>query len=161
MVVAAVGPACRQLPQELPPDLRLPEGFGDPRVCLPGVLAIQGPVCPDRRGQAERQMVDFCKQYQHKDSINQFPLLVVVDDSQMVERTLNNFLWVTFTRSDPATDLYGIEEFVSHKHWGCRGALVMDGRAKRHHAPPLLEDPTVSRRVDALAACGGPLAKFL
>lgn len=161
VVVAAVGPACRQLPQELPPDLRLPEGFGDPRVCLPGVLAIQGPVCPDRRGQAERQMVDFCKQYQHKDSINQFPLLVVVDDSQMVERTLNNFLWVTFTRSDPATDLYGIEEFVSHKHWGCRGALVMDGRAKRHHAPPLLEDPTVSRRVDALAACGGPLAKFL
>ena len=43
------------------------------------------------------------------------------------------------------------------KHWGCRGPLVIDARLKPHHAPPLVEDPEVSRRVDALAAPGGPL----
>jgi 4-hydroxy-3-polyprenylbenzoate decarboxylase len=35
--------------------------------------------------------------------------------------------------------------------------LVIDARIKPHHAPPLEEDPAVSKRVDALAAPGGPL----
>jgi 4-hydroxy-3-polyprenylbenzoate decarboxylase len=43
------------------------------------------------------------------------------------------------------------------KHWGCRGPLVIDARIKPHHAPPLVEDPAVTKRVEALAATGGPL----
>jgi 4-hydroxy-3-polyprenylbenzoate decarboxylase len=35
---------------------------------------------------------------------------------------------------------------------------LLDARIKPHHAPPLIEDPAVSRRVDHLAAKGGPLA---
>ena len=50
------------------------------------------------------------------------------------------------TRSNPAADTYGIGEFTEDKHWGCRGALVIDARLKPHHAPPLVEDPAVSRR---------------
>ena len=50
---------------------------------------------------------------------------------------------------------------TEHKHWGCRGALVIDARIKPHHAPPVVEDPEVTRRVDALAARGGRLAKYL
>ena len=69
----------------------------------------------------------------------------------------DNFLWTTFTRSNPATDIHGIESFEKDKHWGCLGALVIDARGKPHHAPPLVEDPKISRRVDALAAPGGPL----
>ena len=72
-------------------------------------------------------------------------------------QTLENFLWTTFTRSNPASDVYGIEPFVADKHWGCSGSLVIDARAKPHHAPPLIEDPAVTQRVDALAAPGGPL----
>jgi 4-hydroxy-3-polyprenylbenzoate decarboxylase len=34
---------------------------------------------------------------------------------------------------------------------------VIDARIKPHHAPPLLDDPAIERRVDALAAPGGPL----
>jgi 4-hydroxy-3-polyprenylbenzoate decarboxylase len=34
---------------------------------------------------------------------------------------------------------------------------VIDARIKPHHAPPLEEDPAVTRRVDELAASGGPL----
>ena len=48
-----------------------------------------------------------------------------------------------------------------HKHWGCRGSLVIDARRKPQHAPPLIEDPAVTRRVDALAAPGGPLHGLL
>ncbi len=43
VVIAAAGPVRRSLPAELPSGLRLPGGFGDPRVVLPGILAIQGP----------------------------------------------------------------------------------------------------------------------
>ncbi len=83
--------------------------------------------------------------------------MVVVDDSQFVAESLRNFLWVTFTRTNPATDIHGVDSFIEDKHWGCRGPLVIDARLKPHHAPPLVEDAEVSRRVDALAARGGPL----
>jgi 4-hydroxy-3-polyprenylbenzoate decarboxylase len=46
---------------------------------------------------------------------------------------------------------------LQNKHWGCRGPLIIDARLKPHHAPPLVEDPEITRRVDALAARGGPL----
>ncbi len=89
--------------------------------------------------------------------INAFPWVVIVDQSEFAEANLENFLWVTFTRSNPATDIYGIESFVVDKHWGTTGSLVIDARVKPHHAPPLAEDPAVSKRIDAMAAQGGPL----
>ena len=49
---------------------------------------------------------------------------------------------------------------MRNKHWGCRGPLVIDARIKPHHAPPLVEDPAVTKKIDALAARGGPLASI-
>ena len=37
---------------------------------------------------------------------------------------------------------------------------MIDARIKPRHAPPLIEDPEVTSKVDALAARGGPLATF-
>ena len=84
--------------------------------------------------------------------------MVLVDDSDFTARNLDNFLWVTFTRSNPALDIAGIGAATVHKHWGCAGSLVIDARSKSHHAPPLVEDPTIKARVDALFAQSGPLA---
>ena len=106
-------------------------------------------------------MSRFCASYSAADSMSQFPLIVVVDDSEFTARNLDNFLWVTFTRSDPATNIDGIDAQITHKHWGCRGSLVVDARVKPHHAPPLVEDPEITRKVDAMAARGGPLSKYL
>ena len=86
------------------------------------------------------------------------PLVIVTDDSEFAARTLDNLLWVTFTRADPAPDLTGVDAGVHDKHWGCTGAVLLDARVKPHHAPPLLDDPATVRKVDALAARGGPLA---
>jgi 4-hydroxy-3-polyprenylbenzoate decarboxylase len=85
------------------------------------------------------------------------PLILLVDDSEFTARSLNNWLWVTFTRSNPAADVYGVGAFTRQKHWGCTGPVVIDARIKPHHAPPLEEDPAVTRRVDALGAPGKPL----
>jgi 4-hydroxy-3-polyprenylbenzoate decarboxylase len=86
-----------------------------------------------------------------------FQLVVVVDASEEAASSWDDFLWQTFTRSDPATDSYGLGAFVQSKHWGCTGALVIDARLKSYHAPPLEPDPEVEKRVDELAAPGGPL----
>lgn len=160
VVVAAVGKPQRELPTEIDDDLQLPEGFGKSRICLPGVLAIVGPkYADDENGVRSRRQL--CTRYSADDSINRFPLIVLVDDSDFTARTLNNFLWAVFTRSNPATDIDGIESFTEQKHWGCRGSLVIDARGKPHHAPPLVESPEVTKKVDALATRGGPLAKYL
>jgi len=154
VVVAAAGSPRRNLPDRLPEELRLPEDFSNPAVCLPGVLAVEGPKF-EERGLATVQ--SLCESYEPDDPICAFPLIVIVDDSEFVARSLNNFLWVTFTRSNPAADVHGIGALVHQKHWGCRGSVVIDARIKPHHAPPLVEDPEVRRRVDQLASRGGPL----
>jgi 4-hydroxy-3-polyprenylbenzoate decarboxylase len=86
-----------------------------------------------------------------------YPLIVLVDDAKFCSASLSNFLWVTFTRSNPAADIFGVHEFIEQKHWGCRGPMVIDARIKAHLAPALETDPATCRKVDALAAAGGPL----
>lgn len=161
VVMAAAGEKQRDLPLDVPSDLRLPEGFSEPRVALPGVLIVRGPKFQGKAHQADTAVEHFAEAFDAGAAVNRFPLVVVVDDSDFSARTLNNFLWVTFTRSNPAADIYGIGSFTEQKHWGCRGSLVIDARIKAHHAPPLIEDPAITKKVDALAARGGPLAKFL
>jgi 4-hydroxy-3-polyprenylbenzoate decarboxylase len=169
LVIAAAGPPRRALPTTLPGGLTLPDGFDEPRVCLPGVLAVKAPrfTKADTGGrksdapERERAVKRFCQTGQPDGPLNAFPLVVLVDDSAFTARALNNFLWVTFTRSNPAADVHGIGAFTWQKHWGCEGALVIDARIKPHHAPPLEEDPQVSKRVDALAAPGGPLHRII
>jgi 4-hydroxy-3-polyprenylbenzoate decarboxylase len=160
VVIAAVGPAVRQLPSEVNLG-QLPEWFGPARVCLPGVLAVAGPAYREQADDAEPAIALFCRTVTLDDPINRFPLIVIVDNADFAAQSLGNFLWTTFTRSNPAADVHGIDSFVRQKHWGCRGSLVIDARSKPHHAPPLVEDPAVSRRVDALAAAGGPLAGII
>lgn len=159
LVIAAAGPPRRTLPVAIDSRLHVPErlGFRGPRVFLPGVLVLQGPAF-DAGPDGKDVMVErFCAAYGREDAINGFPLVVIVDDSEFASRTLEDFLWTTFTRSNPASDVHGIESFVREKHWGCRGALVIDARSKPHHAPPVAPNAEVSQRVDALAAPGRPL----
>ncbi|MBV8558704.1 MAG: UbiD family decarboxylase [Planctomycetaceae bacterium] len=157
VVIAAAGPRRRDLPPDIPAGLRLPEGFHSPRVALPGILAVQGPAYrPDAR-----DIRAFCSALSHDDPVAAFPLIVTVDDSEFTARSTRNFLWVTFTRSNPAADIDGVGAFIDQKHWGCTGPLVIDARIKPHHAPPLVDDPEIERRVDALAAPGGPLHGIL
>jgi 4-hydroxy-3-polyprenylbenzoate decarboxylase len=158
VVMAAGGPVIRELPTSLPAELRLPAGFSELRLCLPGVLAVQA---PRSAGQASSTLQVFCDAFTASDTLNRFPLVVLVDDSEFTARSLDNFLWVTFTRSNPAVDIAGVDSFTEHKHWGCRGALVIDARGKPHHAPPLVEDPDVTKKVERLAALGGPLHGIL
>jgi 4-hydroxy-3-polyprenylbenzoate decarboxylase len=53
--------------------------------------------------------------------------------------------------------VYGVDSFIEHKHWGCRGPIIIDARMKPHHAPVLVKDAEVERRVDRFGERGAPL----
>ncbi|SHJ21296.1 4-hydroxy-3-polyprenylbenzoate decarboxylase [Malonomonas rubra DSM 5091] len=157
VIMAAAGRKKRELPAEIPAELKLPRGYKGPRVAMPGVLLLSGPPCDSYQPGEDKNLLRLAKKYSATAPINEFPLIIVVDDSEFCAATLNNWLWTCFTRSNPAADLYGIDSSISAKHWGCNGSLIIDARQKPHHAPPLIEVPEVEKRVDQLAAKGGPL----
>ena len=161
LVWAAAGDARRRLgtePGTLPP---LPEGFDDLRVAAPGIAVLRGPRNTSRRGQEDPRMEDLARALGAWEARDAFPLLIVADDAAFTAASFDNFLWVTFTRSDPAADIYGAHAATRARHWSCQPPLVIDARVKPFHAPVLEEDPAVERRVDALAAPGGPLHGLL
>lgn len=159
LVIAAAGPRKRELTRELPSRLNLPSRYGPARLALPGVLVIQAPPFPgyDR---IENEIHRLGAHLSTSD-LSTSPLVVLTEDADFTSRSVSNFVWVSFTRSNPSHDVHGVGSFTEHKHWGCRGPLVIDARLKRHHAPPLVEDPAVRRRVDALCAKGGSLHGIL
>lgn len=139
VVLAAAGPPIRTLGTESPIEAK---------VVLPGVLVLEGQTA---------QVVERLEAHPaFRGQDTPWPLVVVVDDLDEVRR-FEDFLWVAFTRSNPSHDLFGVHATFEHKHWGCDGSLVIDARVKPHHAPPLVEDPKVTARVDQLFAKGGPL----
>lgn len=158
VVLAAAGGPRRELPTQIPETLSLPVGFDGPRLVLPGVLVIKGPVADGEPGLPSRQVEEFCCALPVDHPVNRFPLIVIVDDSEFASSGIDNFVWTTFTRSNPAADIYGLGATSLARHWGCRGSLVIDARSKPHHAPPLVEDAALVRKIESLAAQGGPLA---
>lgn len=157
VVIAGAGEAIRELATSIPEGISYPDAFGEPRLAAPGILALKGPAYTQAQT-AEADMERLCKGLEpFQEQWEGIPLILIVDDSEFTARTLNNWLWVTFTRSNPSHDIYGIGSFIDHKHWGCTGPLVIDARIKPHHAPPLVEDPAITKRVDQLAAKGGSL----
>ena len=148
VVVACRGEKRRELKTELPKNFSLPTGFSEPQFCLPGILAVKSPKFESEK-MAREQAESFCRWLERFDFQN-IPIMLLVDDSQFTAATLNNFLWVTFTRSNPSHDVYGVRSFTEFKHWGCRGPLVIDARKKPHHAPELEADPAVQKRAAEL-----------
>ncbi len=161
VVWAAAGEKKRELAKELPAKLGLPEGFGAARVFAPGIIIVQGPRHGKKRDEADEGLAELGDCLDGRADLAGFPLLVVADDAAFTAASWENFLWVTFTRADPATDTYGAGAAMHCKHWGCRGPMILDARLKAHHAPPLEDDPEVEKRVDELGAKGGPLAGII
>jgi 4-hydroxy-3-polyprenylbenzoate decarboxylase len=153
VIMACRGPVLRNLGTEHKIDKPIPHIL-DIKVARPGVLALECKWTDYKNAQDEvNAIADALKQY----NLKEFPLVVLCDDASFLADTLNNFLWVTFTRSNPSHDIYGIDSSIEFKHWGCKGSLIIDARIKTHHAPELIPDPKVSARVDKLFTKGGEL----
>lgn len=186
VIAVAAGLPVRSLAREIPAGLceALPAGYAGIHMPLPGIAVVQAPAYqagsgssmdlliealqawamgtpPDRREPPQSQVLARSKWQQalltRRQALESMPLWIIVDDLDFCRKSLDNLLWVAFTRCDPAPDSDGVFAFTEAKHWGCLGPWILDARIKPHHAPPLLEDPDITRRIENLAAKGGPL----
>ena len=164
VVFAAYGDRVRSLAVDIHPLLKELSGFEDARVVMPGVVALK--TTPFTSYQAahkemnhlDEQLKQIHRNWPLKDGLpDESPVIVVCDDAAFVSDTLNNFMWITFTRCNPSHDIYGIDAFTENKHWGCRGPVVFDARIKPHHAPAVQKDPNVEKSIAPLFEKGGSL----
>lgn len=157
VVFAAYGDPIRTLGKEVPAVLRELAAFENPQIAIPGVVVLQTKDFSNYE-QSILEMESLNEQLlPHLDSLKGFPMIILANDASFTAATLNNFLWVAFTRCNPSHDIHGIASFYSNKHWGCKGPLVIDARIKPHHAPELKTDPEVEKRIDRLFEKGGSL----
>ena len=156
LVVAAAGEIKRTLMTHDPARLNLPPSFSMPRLAGPGMVVVKGPVFTDYP-RAEQEAALLAEHLGASDATEGLALVVIADDPDLAARNFDTFVWITFSRSNPSHDIHGVKSFIHHKHWGCRGPLIVDARIKPFHAPSLVPDPDVERRVNRMGQKGGEL----
>jgi 4-hydroxy-3-polyprenylbenzoate decarboxylase len=155
VAITVAGDIKRELWNELPAGFNLPKPIEQLKMVMPGVLAVEVP--KNIRSSDIPLMLEILQEHLGEMDLEGLPLMVLCNDAAFTAQNLNNFVWVTFTRSNPSHDIYGINSFTEHKHWGCNGPLIIDARIKPHHAPILEKDPDVEKLVDMMGEKGGAL----
>jgi 4-hydroxy-3-polyprenylbenzoate decarboxylase len=124
VILAAAGEIKRRLAENLN-NIEVPSGFSNPKLVSSGNLVVEG------KGKINELI--SCLERQEMQEIG---LITLVDDATFVSENFSNWLWVTFTRSSPANDIYGLNAENKNKHFSC-SIPVIDARIKPHHAPIL------------------------
>lgn len=152
VVFAAAGPKKRTLWNVLPAQFSFEKDavFSTARLQLaqPGILVISGFSYVNQE-HTDHLVDTLGKDLSGKDCKG-LALIVLCDDADFTALNINNLVWITFTRSNPAADIYGIGAFTLKKHWGCSGPLIIDARKKPHHAPELIKDSEVEEKIKRL-----------
>jgi len=148
VVIAAYGDVKRKLASQIP------SCFNEWKTAMimPGVVALQLNQYHSPQQTLHEMNLLNDKLKLNLDELTGIPLIIVCDDANFTAQTLNNFVWVAFTRCNPSHDIHGIAAFTENKHWGCNGPMIIDARIKPHHAPVLQKEEAVERRVDEILA---------
>ena len=146
VVIAGYGDVKRKLATQIPSCLN----EWKPKLIMPGVVALQ--LNKYNAHQDAIKEMDLLNEelILNLDELTEIPLIIVCDDADFTAQTINNFVWVAFTRCNPSHDIHGIAAFTENKHWGCKGPMILDARIKPHHAPAVVKDIDVEKRVDEI-----------
>lgn len=162
LTVAAFGEKKRELANSLPESTASLPGVSNTLMPLPGVLALKYKPFTNHE-QAKKEIAELCSILGNNlNALNGIVQIVLYDDFEFDKgaRMLNDYLWITYTRSNPSHDIYGVGEFMENKHWGCKGPFVVDARKKPHHAPELKTDPETEKKIDRFFKPGTALEKW-
>ena len=86
----------------------------NPKLINKGNLVIEG------KGEINELIVSL--ENQRLDGIG---LITLVDNAIFVSENFSNWLWVTFTRSNPANDIYGLTAKTNNKHFSCSLPIII------------------------------------
>jgi len=78
---------------------------------------------------------------------SEWPMVILHDDAT-VARSPTDFLWSTWTRFEPAGDIYAAETKVVRHHLSYRGPLVIDARKKPGLPDELVVRDDIAKLVD-------------
>ena len=137
-VLLGTGDPMRKLPDTFTgtprSDVRAVEVFTD------GCLVVEGPACAEDPEAGARIATD--------PAFADWPLVVLTDDARRATRSSINFLWSTFTRFNPASDLHAARLELVHHHPSATPPILIDARMKPGYPEELFCDEDTARTVD-------------
>jgi UbiD family decarboxylase len=136
-ILMGLGEATRDLPREFQGEL--PKGVRRAEVFCAGCLVVEGSPYTEEMDQAARLT--------GQEVFAGWPLVILHDDAD-VARSSPDFLWSTWTRFEPAADIYAAEMNVVKHHLSYRPPIVIDARKKPSLPDELLVRDDISKLVD-------------
>ena len=116
----------------------LPNGVRRPVVFLPGTLVLE----------ADSQEKDLPQRLAESECFADWPVVILVDNSQDATVSLKEFLWSFFTRFEPAADIYSATTTVHRFHVGIAAPVIFDCRMKPWYPHILEVDAETKKQVD-------------
>ena len=139
LVMAAYGKQKRELSLIIPDEINTCEFISKPALMMDGVIAIMlTPFTNYSNAKLEiKKLSDWIEK--RKEKFKGIVQIIIYDDFvfKPASDNLNDYVWITYTRSNPSYDIYGVGEKTENKHWSCEGPMIIDARKKLHHAPEL------------------------
>src|SRR6266542_2049169 len=136
-IMLGLGNARRELPREFRGELTA--GLTAAEVFCGGCLVVQGNSYSEDPEQAARLAKD--------PAFAAWPLVVLHDDAT-VSRSTKDFLWSTWTRFEPASDIYAADTRVVRHHLAYTGPMVIAARLKPGFPEELIVRDDIARLVD-------------
>ena len=136
-VLLGLGEDIRQLPRKFAGSL--PSGVGAVEAFCPGCLVVKGVPYSEEPTQAARLA--------RAEVFREWPLLVLHDNIE-VARSTTDFLWATWTRFEPAGDIYAAATTIERHHLWYTAPIVIDARTKPGFPAELVVREDIAQLVD-------------
>jgi len=136
-ILMGLGEPIRDLPRAFRGPV--PTGVSRLEVFCGGCLVVEGSRYSDEPQQGERLARD--------PAFAEWPLIVLHDDANAA-RSTTDFLWTTWTRFEPAGDIYAAKNEVVRHHLAYHAPIVIDARKKPSLPDELVVRDDIARLVD-------------
>ena len=145
VVIAAYGDVKRSLASSVPEEIH--QLNANAKLILPGIIALDAALI-NTKGIQEKLKGKGANLLNELGVV----MLILTENPTWMAEDSNNFLWACFTRTNPSHDMEGVDSFIDQKHWGSNGPLIFDATIKKHHAPPVVKNAAIEKKVDVLLA---------
>jgi UbiD family decarboxylase len=136
-ILLGLGDVVRDLPREFRGEL--PRDVKRAKVFCGGCLVVEGLPYGEDPEQAARLA--------RAEVFSGWPLVVLHDDASVALKAAD-FLWATWTRFEPAADIYAADTKVVRHHLSYTPPIVIDARMKPGYPAELIARPDVAQLVD-------------
>ena len=143
LVLAAYGDVRRKLATTIPENIKALNVNAE--LVMPGVIAVNA--ATTSISSIQEKLKGLGESLLENEGV---AMIIITEDATWMAAEFNNFIWATFTRTNPAKDIDGVDSYTINKHWGCKGPLILDATIKKHHAPAVVKDMELEKKVTAL-----------